>query len=468
MKALSVSVVKSTTKTNLKHNNREMTKNEMRTNQHIDQEKSSSNKYLVRENIEELYEKEFAAALENYNSKQKRNDRKIENYYDHISNSKKTATQQEMIFQIGTAEDFESGFDRDVSVEILEKTFNDFKERNPQLKIFNAVIHNDEATPHLHINFVPVAEDYKRGLEKQVAFDRAILQQDPSLDKTRPFENWRAIEVSKIEERMADFNLERKEVGTNKIADVNHFKAIKETERELASLNQQVQTLKIDKKEIDNEMAKEQVEISTFKARREQLDKIASKDSAKALKYADERLKHVKPVIFNKEMVQIPKEDLKELENAFRSASISNETVLRENRRFKNENKELTSFNRTLERENSSLEKRVIPLENARSYDESVFRAIKPTLVKYHDQIQKFLNLSILPKNLKILCKGFVSGALADKDYSHARKIAQFSNTNSFELALDKFDIGSTVAEHELIKTKELERNQSRSFGMGR
>lgn len=468
MKALSVSVVKSTTKTNLKHNNREMTKNEMRTNQHIDQEKSDSNVYLVKENIEDLYEREFAEALENYNNKQKRNDRKIENYYDHISNSKKTAAQQEMIFQIGTAEDFENGFDRDIAVEILEKCFYDFKERNPQLKIFNAVIHNDEATPHLHINFVPVAEDYKRGLEKQVAFDRAILQQDPSLDKSRPFENWRAIEVLKIEERMADFNLERKEVGTNKIADVNHFKAIKETERQLESLSQQVQTLKTDKKEIDNEMAEEQAKISALKARREKLEKIASKDSDKALKYADERLKHVKPVIFNKEMVQIPKEDLKDLENAFRSASISNKEVLRENRKLKNENKDLISSNRVLERENNSLERRITPLENARSYDESVFVSIKPTLIKYHDHIQKFLDHSFLPKGFKNLCKGFVSGTLADKDYSYARKVAQFSNSNSFELALDKFDIGSTVKEHETIKSKKLERNQSKSYGMSR
>lgn len=468
MKALSVSLVKSTTKTNLKHNNREMTKNELRTNQHIDQEKSASNVYLVKENIEDLYEREFAEALENYNNKQKRYDRKIENYYDHISNSKKTATQQEMIFQIGTAEDFEKGFDREIAVEILKKVFYDFKERNPQLQIFNAVIHNDEATPHLHINFVPVAEDYKRGLEKQVAFDRAILQQDPSLDKTRPFENWRAIEVSKIEELMADFNLDRKEVGTNKIADVNHFKAIKETERQLASLNQQVETLKTEKKGIDDEMAVEQAKISSSKARREQLDKIASKDSAKALKYADERLKRVKPVIFNKEMVQIPKEDLKELENAFKSTSISNETILRENRKLKKKSKELISSNQVLERENISLERRVNLLENARSYDESVFEAIKPTLIKYHDQIQRFLNHSFLPKGFKNLCKGFVSGTLADKDYSYARKVAQFSNTKSLELALDKFHIGSTVKEQQALKTKELEKNQLKSRGVGR
>ncbi|MCR6820496.1 plasmid recombination protein [Bacillus thuringiensis] len=59
------------------------------------------------------------------------------------------------------------------------------------MKVYNAVIHNDEASPHMHLNFVPVASGYKRGLEKQVSFDRAITQQDATLDKTRPFDDWR-------------------------------------------------------------------------------------------------------------------------------------------------------------------------------------------------------------------------------------------------------------------------------------
>ena len=63
--------------------------------------------------------------------------------------------------------------------------------RNPNLKVYNAVIHNDEASPHMHLNFVPVASGYKRGLEKQVSFDRAIMQQDVTLDKMRPFDDWR-------------------------------------------------------------------------------------------------------------------------------------------------------------------------------------------------------------------------------------------------------------------------------------
>ena len=99
-----------------------------------------------------------------------------------------------------------------------------FEKRNPNLKIYNAVIHNDEASPHMHLNFVPVASGYKRGLEKQVSFDRAITQQDPKLDKTRPFDDWREKEVKILEEMLKERGIERKLVGSNNYKDVNEYK----------------------------------------------------------------------------------------------------------------------------------------------------------------------------------------------------------------------------------------------------
>ncbi|MBL1992446.1 plasmid recombination protein, partial [Klebsiella pneumoniae] len=143
----------------------------------------------------ELYQEEFGEVLENYNAKQKRNDRKIDDYYKHIQFGKKTALQQEMIIQVGDLNNFISNADYEKANEILLEWFKDFEKRNPNLKVYNAVIHNDEASPHMHLNFVPVASGYKRGLEKQVSFDRAITQQDPTLDKTRPFDDWREKEV---------------------------------------------------------------------------------------------------------------------------------------------------------------------------------------------------------------------------------------------------------------------------------
>ena len=221
---MSVSLKKATNKTNIKHNNRTMSDKEKERNSHIDSERSHENKYLFQKDLKELYQEEFSEALENYNAKQKRNDRKIDDYFKHIQSSKKTSLQQEMIIQVGDKDDFSSKADFEKANEILEEWFAGFEERNPNLKIYNAVIHNDEASPHMHLNFVPVADGYKRGLEKQVSFDRAITQQDPLLDKTRPFEDWREKEVLLLEKLLLERGIERKIVGTNDYKDVNEYK----------------------------------------------------------------------------------------------------------------------------------------------------------------------------------------------------------------------------------------------------
>ncbi|MCY0078364.1 plasmid recombination protein, partial [Bacillus thuringiensis] len=166
---MSVSLKKATNKTNIKHNNRAMNEKEKKRNLHIDYSKSDENKYLVQKDIKELYQEEFEEVLEKYNAKQKRNDRKIDDYYKHIQSSKKTSLQQEMIVQVGDMKDFNYRADYEKANEILLEWFKDFEKRNPNLKVYNAVIHNDEASPHMHVNFVPVASGYKRGLEKQVS-----------------------------------------------------------------------------------------------------------------------------------------------------------------------------------------------------------------------------------------------------------------------------------------------------------
>lgn len=71
-----------------------------------------------------------------------------------------------MIIQVGDLNDFISDADYEKVNEILLEWFKDFEKRNPNLKVYNAVIQNDEASPHMHLNFVPVASGYKRGLEK--------------------------------------------------------------------------------------------------------------------------------------------------------------------------------------------------------------------------------------------------------------------------------------------------------------
>lgn len=217
-----------------------MSEKEKERNSHIDYSRSDENKYLVQKDLKELYREEFGEVLENYNVKQKRNDRKIDDYYKHIQFSKKTSLQQEMIIQVGDKDDFSSKQDFEKANKILEEWLSGFEKRNPNLKIYNAVIHNDETSPHMHLNFVPIASGYKRGLEKQVSFDRAIRQQDLTLDKTRPFDDWREKEVKLLENILKEHGIERKLVGSNEYKDVNEYKEKKDLEKEILSLENQL------------------------------------------------------------------------------------------------------------------------------------------------------------------------------------------------------------------------------------
>src|SRR5699024_4327569 len=151
---------------------------------------------------------------------------------------------QEMIIQVGDRDDFSNRDEFASANEILEEWFNEFRERNPNLKVYNAVIHNDEASPHMHLNFVPVASDYKRGLEKQVSFDRAIKQQAATLDKTRPFDDCREKEVQVLEQVQQERDIERKRVGTNEYKDVNDYKEKKNLEREIQRLEKSLSAKK--------------------------------------------------------------------------------------------------------------------------------------------------------------------------------------------------------------------------------
>ncbi|PEF38590.1 plasmid recombination protein [Bacillus wiedmannii] len=263
--SMSVSLKKATNKTNIKHNNRTMSEKEKERNSHINYSESDKNKYLVQKDIKELYREEFGEVLENYNAKQKRNDRKIDDYYKHIQASKKTALQQEMIIQVGDLNDFISHADYEKANEILLEWFQDFEKRNPNLKVYNAVIHNDETSPHMHLNFVPVASGYKRGLEKQVSFDRAIMQQDPTLDTTRPFDDWREKEVKLLEKILKERGIERKLVGSNEYKDVNEYKEKKDLEREIQWLEEKIAKKKDELVKVSEQVPEKKMNLKSKK-----------------------------------------------------------------------------------------------------------------------------------------------------------------------------------------------------------
>ena len=129
-------------------------------------------------NIKKVYHELFDKALERYNSKQTRADRKIENYYEKIRNSKQEKPFHELILQIGDKENMSAESENgELARQILDEYYRGFQERNPHLNVFSAHLHMDEATPHLHIDFIPFTTGSKRGLDTRVSLKQALAAQ---------------------------------------------------------------------------------------------------------------------------------------------------------------------------------------------------------------------------------------------------------------------------------------------------
>ena len=144
----------------------------------VDPERTSLNRRYCNRNIKKVYEELFGEALEKYNAKQTRSDRKIKNYYEKICTSKQEKTFTELVVQIGNHEDTNAQSEFGAkAAEILDEYMKGFQERNPHLRVFSAYMHMDESTPHLHIDFVPFTTGSKRGLETRVSLKSALAQQ---------------------------------------------------------------------------------------------------------------------------------------------------------------------------------------------------------------------------------------------------------------------------------------------------
>lgn len=186
----------------LTHNNREFIAN------NVCAERTGWNRTYIRESIADAYERCFGEAVREYNAGQKRNDRKISNYMKKIENSDNGENVfYENIVQLGTKYDTpvvdENGNLTEAAkeaVDLLDEYARAFQERNPNLYLFNCVLHLDEATPHLHIDYIPVANGYKKGMKTRNSISKALQQMGFEKGKGR-YEN----EVIDWEARERDY-----------------------------------------------------------------------------------------------------------------------------------------------------------------------------------------------------------------------------------------------------------------------
>lgn len=210
-------------------------------------ERSHLNKEYINDDIKNVYHELFDEAVERYNSKQTRNDRKVKNYYEKICNGKQEKPFHEIVVQIGNKNDF--GIDKKTA-EFAEKALDNyvstFQKRNPYLRVFSAHMHLDEVTPHLHIDFVPFTIGSKRGLDTRVSLKQAFANQGfvgNGREETE-WALWVNSEKESLAESMFKFNIEWENQHTSR----EHLSVLdykkKERQKEVIQLEEKVDILK--------------------------------------------------------------------------------------------------------------------------------------------------------------------------------------------------------------------------------
>ena len=209
----------------------------------VDKERSRDNVEFCHSDIKEVYHTLFDEALERYNAKQKRSDRKIDDYYEKIRRGKQEKLFYEVIFQIGNKDDMNvQSNEGQLAKEILSKFMEQFQKRNPNLFVFSSHLHMDEQTPHIHIDFVPFIRNSKRGLDTRVSLKGALSEQGfkGGTRGMTEWNEWIEAEKQELSKVMGRHGVQWKQLGThNKHLSVLDFEK-QERQKEVAELEQTI------------------------------------------------------------------------------------------------------------------------------------------------------------------------------------------------------------------------------------
>lgn len=208
-----------------------------------DPERSYLNVEYCNENLKDVYHELFDEALARYNEKQTRGNRRIDDYYEKIRSSKQEKPFHEIILQIGDKDNMGAKTENgQLAAKVLDKYMQDFQRRNPTLKVFSAYLHMDEATPHLHIDFVPYTTGSKRGLDTRVSLKQALstLGFKGGTRRETKLNQWVAYEKEQLAAVMLEHGIEWEQKGTHE----KHLSVLdlekKERAKEVAELEQSI------------------------------------------------------------------------------------------------------------------------------------------------------------------------------------------------------------------------------------
>ena len=286
----------------LAHNRREFIA------ENVDSDRVQLNIYYQNENLKEVYKELFDEAVERYNIG-KRKDRQITNYYEKIRQGKQEKLFHEVIFQIGNREDMAVGTaEGGQAVKVLDEYVKDFQKRNPTLRVFGCYLHQDEATPHLHIDFIPYVTDWKgKGMDTRVSLKQALKSlgfQGGNKHDTE-LNQWMNHEKEVLAGIAKEHGIEWEQKGSHEEhLDVYNFKK-KERKKEVQKLEQEKEYLTAENEELTAQIAESRADIQILKDDKEQAIREKqeaeqrAEDAEKELKSLEDRRNVLQPIMDN-------------------------------------------------------------------------------------------------------------------------------------------------------------------------
>ena len=212
----------------------------------VDSSRTPLNVEYRNEDIRAVYHELFDDALARYNEKQTRKDRVIDDYYEKTRTSKQEKLFEELIIQIGNKDDMNASSENgQLARQMLDEYMQSFQQRNPTLRVFSAHLHMDEATPHLHIDFIPFTTGSKRGLETRVSLKKALeaLGFAGGTKSHTELNQWIEAEKQALASIMARHAIEWEQKGTHE----EHLSVLdykkQERSKEVAALETQIDAL---------------------------------------------------------------------------------------------------------------------------------------------------------------------------------------------------------------------------------
>lgn len=326
--------------------------------ENVDAARSHLNIDYCNESIKRVYHELFDEALARYNAKQTRADRKIANYYEKIRSSKQEKPFHELILQIGDKENMSAESENgQLARQVLDEYYRGFQERNSHLRVFSAHLHLDEATPHLHIDFVPFTTGSKRGLDTRVSLKQALAAQGFKSGSRGDTEwsQWVLSEKEQLAAVMERYGIEWEQKGTH--------------EKHLSVLDYKKQERTEEIEQLESKIIDKQTEFETLSKRIQNFDKGTDSLSQmqNALENAPEyqlpepqgfmtaksyKSKVVEPFIKRlKSLVKTLMVRCFQAIDDYQRLNQTNASLYRNNERLKSQNKQLTSDNNRLKEE---------------------------------------------------------------------------------------------------------------------